>query len=344
MAKKPVSRSVLFYKRMIAATLALIIVTLAVVAICCALELRDARGELQELQDKLLELQLQAAEAEAERLQNVIPPEQPKPVGEASAADIIAENTLVAHAMGAAGDVVGLNCLEGFVERYEAGIRVFEADLRMTSDGYVVLRHDWVGGLQEGANPTNIPTREEFLSMRILDKYTPLSFRDLLLLMVQYPDVCIITDTKLLDTEAVTLQFQSMVDEAHSLGLSYLFDRMIVQVYSPEHYAVVDGVYHFPHYIYTLYQDYFGRTEDSFRNKVVFCEENGILGLTLNAEVWDPAYAPIADWHGVRVCVHEIDDVDEAKELLRTGVRAIYTNTLVPADMETDADTAAEND
>ena len=77
-----------------------------------------------------------------------------------------------------------LNCLEGFQAMYAQGVRVFEADLRMTSDQKVVLRHDWRKGWQRGIRETSIPTLEEFLNAPILGKYTPLSFQDLLLLMV----------------------------------------------------------------------------------------------------------------------------------------------------------------
>ncbi len=338
MAKKTVSRSVVFYKRMIAAVLAVVILALAGLSGYLALGLRRARAELDEAQGKLFDIEVREmekrAEEEAERLRSAIPPEQSKPEGERGAAEILAEHTLVAHALGAAEGVAGLNCLEGFLENYDAGVRVFEADLRMTADGFVVLRHDWSEGLQEGVGPTAIPTLDEFLSKPILGKYTPLSFRNLLLLMAQYSDICIVTDTKLTDAEAVTAQFRSMLDEAHRLGLSYLFERMAVQVYSPDHFAVVDGLHHFPCYIYTLYQDSFAQTEDAFRSKCIFCQEHDIFGLALWEDWWDADYAPISDWREIRVFVHTVNDARAAQRLLRSGVGAVYTDALKPADME----------
>ena len=337
-SRKPVSRSVLFYKRMIAAALALVILALAALSIAFGVELRRARAALTEAEDKLLDIELkemeQRALEEAERIRNAVPPEQEKPAGELSAPEILAQTAVIAHALGGVDGVDGLNCLEGFYAHYSAGARVFEADLRLTSDGYVVLRHDWIGGIQEGVDPTHIPTLEQFLATPIKGEYTPLSFHDLLLLMVQYPDICVVTDTKLLDDEAVTQQFQSMLDEAHRLGLSYLFDRIVIQVYSPDHFAVVNGLHRFPHYIYTLYQDYFGQNVDSFRNKAIFCEENGIMGLTLEASVWDPDYLPIASWRDLNVYTHTINDAREARELLREGIKAVYSDSLIPADLE----------
>ncbi len=333
-AKKSVSSGVLFFKRLIAAVLALVILALAGLCVYFAHGRRSARDELAEAQDKLVDFELKEAAAEAERLRNALPPEQEKPAGEASAPEILAQSTTVAHALGSVEGVTGLNCLEGFREHYNAGERVFEVDLRMTADGYVVLRHDWSAGIQEGVSPAAVPTLEEFLAKPIFDQYTPLSFRDLLLLLAKYPDVCVITDTKLMDAESVTMQFRSMLDEAHALGLSYLFDRIIVQVYSPEHFSIVDGIGHFPHYIYTLYQDSFTPTEDGFRQKAIFCVDNGILGLTLNAEVWDPDFYPIANWRELKVFVHTVNDAGDARRLLRSGVSAVYSDTLDPADLE----------
>ena len=337
MAKKKNVPSVLFYKRMIALTLAIIILTLGALSIAFGVNWRRTRRELNgaraELDAYELAAMAQRAEEEAERIRNAIPPERPKPVGERSAPEILADTSVILHAFGSVEGAAGLNCLEGFLEHYNNGARAFEVDLRLTSDGYAVLRHDWYGGVQEGIDPMHIPTLEQFLAAPIKGSYTPVSFRDLLLLMAQYPDVCVITDTKLLDDEVVTEQFQSMVNEAHRLGMSYLFDRMIIQIYSPDHYAVVNGVYHFPHYIYTLYQDDFGRTKESFTNKVAFCQRNGIMGLTISDAVWDEAYMPIADEHHTNVYVHTINDEALAKKMLDANVGAVYTDSLDPNDL-----------
>lgn len=337
MARKPVNPEVLFFKRLIAATLALIILILLTLTIVFGLRLLQTSDALADTSARLESLEMaemeRLAAEEAERLKNALQPERMKPVGEASATDILANTRIIAHALGTIDGIDGLNCLEGFQLHYAAGVRVFEADFRMTSDGYVVLRHDWTGGLQQDIRTTSIPTREEFLAAPILGRYTPLSFQDLLLLMVDYPDICIITDTKFLEAEEVTLQFQSMLEEAHRLGLTYLFDRFFIQIYSVSHYTVVNNLYHFPHYIYTFYQEHFSETEDAFREKILFCEQNGIEGLTLWDYWWDPDYATIADWHHIKVYTHTVNDAEEAHRLINSGISAVYTDTLDPADL-----------
>ena len=267
----------------------------------------------------------------------VVVEEKEPPPGELTAAEILSGAQVIAHGMGAVGGEATLNCREGFLEQYEKGVRVFEVDLRLTRDQKVVLRHDWRTGWQEGVGETALPTLEEFLSKPIQKKYTPLSFQDLLLLMEEYPDICIVTDTKFTEAEVVTLQFEAMLQDARDLGLSYLFDRMAIQVYDPLMFRVVDAVHHFRYYIYTLYTDGIARTEEDFQEKAAFCVENGILGITMWDYWWRAEYAPIAGQSGLAVYTHTVNDAGSAAQLLEEGVRAVYTDELTPGDLTEEA-------
>lgn len=329
----------------------------------------------QEAQEAALSAEEENIPAWLEPVEETVMEKEP-PEDALSAPDILADASLIAHGMGAvaapedgaadsaaaSGDPAGgasgdetadaltdangrelvtvLNCLEGFQAQYAAGVRVFEADLRLTSDMEVVLRHDWRAGWQEGVSETSIPTLEEFLETPVLGEYTPLSFQDLLLLMEEYPDVCIITDTKFTEAEVVTAQFTAMLSDAKELGLTYLFDRFVIQVYDELMFKVVDGLHHFPHYIYTLYATGFAGTEGAFQEAASFCADNGFLGLTLWDYWWREAYAPIARELGVAVYVHTVNDAQEARELLDQGVSGIYTDTLTPADLTAEASTS----
>ena len=329
----------------------------------------------QEAQEAALSAEEENIPAWLEPVEETVAEKEP-PEDALSAPDILADASLIAHGMGAvaapedgaadsaaaSGDPDGgasgdetadaltdangrelvtvLNCLEGFQAQYAAGVRVFEADLRLTSDMEVVLRHDWRAGWQEGVSETSIPTLEEFLETPVLGEYTPLSFQDLLLLMEEYPDVCIITDTKFTEAEVVTAQFTAMLSDAKELGLTYLFDRFVIQVYDELMFKVVDGLHDFPHYIYTLYATGFAGTEDAFREAASFCADNGFLGLTLWDYWWREAYAPIARELGVSVYVHTVNDAQEARELLDQGVSGIYTDALTPADLTAEASTS----
>ena len=263
-----------------------------------------------------------------------IPVEKEKPAGERSGWDILTEAKLIAHGLGEVDGIAVLNCLEGFQQQYEKGVRAFEVDLRLTADQQVVLRHDWRAGWQVGISEVSIPTLKEFLVRPLLKEYTPLSFKDLLLLMEQHPDICIITDTKFTDAEFVTLQFNAMLRDAEELGLSYLFDRMIIQVYNALMFKVVDNIHHFENYIYTLYSEGFSTTVNDFRTRATFCAENGIRGITMWDTWWRTDFVPIMEEYGIPVFTHTVNDPEAARTLLSSGVSGIYTDSLVPAELE----------
>ena len=261
--------------------------------------------------------------------------EKEKPADERSAPEILSDHAVISHGMGMIEGTTTLNCLESFRQQYENGVRVFEVDLRMTRDLQVVLRHDWRAGWQDGISETDVPTLDEFRAKPLLGKYTPLTFRDLLLLMEEYPDICIITDTKFTDAEMVTVQFEAMLADARELGLSYLFDRMVVQVYNKLMFRVVDSIGDFPHYIYTLYAEGFNRTEQAFTDIMSFCTESGVMGVTMWDYWWKAEFAPIAGEYGVAVYVHTVNDTEKAAELMVSGVDGVYTDSIVPGELET---------
>lgn len=289
-------------------------------------ELADLAGtaSLREMLDRKLSGRLEGGEVREKT---------PAP-GSPTATDILAATQVIAHGMGEAGGVATLNCLEGFLENYAKGVRVFEVDLRLTSDGKVVLRHDWRGGWQEGISESVIPTREEFLSLPILEGYTPLSFQDLLLLLDEYPDVAVVTDSKFTDPDVAVVQFGAMTADAKELGLSYVFDRILIQFYNQNMRDALANAYHYPHYIYTLYNEGFSGTESAFRTLADYCARHGVEGITMWDTWWKPAFAPIAQEYGIRVYVHTVNDAAAAKELLASGVSAVYTDSLTDAGLQ----------
>lgn len=245
--------------------------------------------------------------------------------------EILSSTNVIAHALGALDGHSYLNCLESFQAMYEQGVRVFEADFALTADGDVVLCHDWDSWrntLQEGFSGYAVPTTEEFLSKPFLGVYTPLTFRDLLLLMDQYPDICIVTDFKYKATEIALTQFGIMMDEAEALNLSHLFDRIIVQVYNQAMLEALDRAFHFQYYIFTLYMAGFDGTDGMFRELAEYSAAHRVMGITMWDYLWNPSLQSIAGEYGLSVYVHTVNDLDRGRELLAAGVSAIYTDSL----------------
>ena len=320
--------------QIISALLVLVLVqSVALFSVLVALEYKDDSVIEQDNTVKIPETEQTQEDMtqDMEQIQNE--PQIERELNAASAAEILADARVIAHGMGVIDGVTTLNCLESFLAQYEKGVRVFEVDFRLTSDMQVVLRHDWRAGWQEGVSERNIPTLEEFRQKPLLDKYTALSFKDLLLLMVEYPDICIVTDSKFMDAEIVTMEFEAMLNDARELGLSDLFDRIVVQVYSELMFKVVDNIYDFPHYIYTLYNTGFDQSLASFEQIAQFCNDNGIDGVTMWSYWWKEAFAPVAQEHGLSVYVHTVNDAQQARELIESGVSGVYTDGLTKTEL-----------
>ena len=76
------------------------------------------------------------------------------------------EEKIIGHSFGAIDGNTYTGCLEAFEEKYNEGIRTFEVDFSRTSDGYIVLRHDWEIELQDFGMSGHVATLEEFKKLQ----------------------------------------------------------------------------------------------------------------------------------------------------------------------------------
>lgn len=238
---------------------------------------------------------------------------------------------VICHALGRTqeGDTL-TNSLEAFQYNYMRGQRVFEADVQITSDGKMVLRHDWVSGLgQEEAfgwteEDSWAVTAEEFLSSPIYGKYTPLSLEDWFAIMREYPDIWFVTDTKY--SNEVEAQFSLFRDTAIENGYEDVLSRVIVQIYYKEMYDEVMKVYPFENLIWTLYYiGYPGKQEI-----LAFMAEKEIPVLVMPSSWWNGQQEEDLKDSSIKVYVHTVNDEEEALLRLQHGVSGIYSDDILP--------------
>lgn len=238
---------------------------------------------------------------------------------------------VICHALGRTqeGDTL-TNSLEAFQYNYMRGQRVFEADVQITSDGKMVLRHDWVSGLgQEEAfgwteEDSWAVTEEKFLSTPIYGKYTPLSLEDWFAIMREYPDIWFVTDTKY--SPEVEAQFSLFTDTAIENGYEDVLSRVIVQIYYKEMYDEVMEVYPFENLIWTLYYiGYPGKQEI-----LDFMAEKEIPVLVMPSSWWNGQQEEDLKDSSIKVYVHTVNDEEEALLRLQHGVSGIYSDDILP--------------
>lgn len=240
---------------------------------------------------------------------------------------------MISHAMGGIDGYSYSNCLEGFLENYEEGHRIFEVDMELTSDGKIVLWHGWNRQFCSKYRKDRTPTYTEFMNSRIYDKYTPMDLEALLKLMDQYPDVRIITDSKHSSSTIVKKQFKAIVSTAKRLGIPEVLDRFIVELYTKDMYKVVEGIHHFKEYILNLYK-LLGKAPSKSRlqNLASFCRKNGINTIAMYAKWWNPKYTGYVKSYGIDLALYTVNDPDEAQEYFNEGVNALFTDFLPPLD------------
>lgn len=231
------------------------------------------------------------------------------------------------HAMGTIDGKTYTNSRDAFELSYAGGHRVFEVDFSMTADGKIVCWHDWGPHLGLSDFKTGpVPTLSEFKELRIWGKYTTMDLEDLLDLMIAYPDIYVVTDSKFgkyTDAADQFSQIAEMLEHYSEQERRSIIKRLIVQIYNDDMYEAVKRVLPVENYIYTLYQRIVALYEAGLKDMdalCTFCVENEIPVVTLPYSFWTEEIHEILKSYGLEVWVHEIN------ELPGMGIDGVYTD------------------
>ena len=233
--------------------------------------------------------------------------------------------TVVTHALGAVEGRIHTNAKEAFLENYERGSRVFEADFCLTSDGELVVRHDFTGTSYYNLEQRDIGemTYEQYKDSVICYNYTPLDVKELFGLMLQYPDTYLVTDTKVDDEETTRKIFEKFCEAMDATGDATLRERIVIQIYNYEMYDWVEGIVPEQNYIFTLYM----LRNKNFTKIGEFCTEKSIPVVTLNETILKKETVDKLHGYGVEVFAHTLNRTsDMASRYVKTGVDGWYSD------------------
>ncbi len=239
----------------------------------------------------------------------------------------------IAHCLGAADGQIYTNSKEAFEESYARGVRVFEADFAVASDGVLVVRHDFEANSASNLGQPGLVgevTSAQHLATPIKGKYTALDAVGLLKLLAEYPDAWLVTDTKDTDPDTVRVIFAKLVRAARDAGGVEVLDRVIVQLYDTDQKEIVAECWPFRHWLLTTYllpagSDYGALAE--------WCADEGVDVLTMPAERATAERVAEVAAQGVKVYVHTLNDKAAVADCLAMGVHGVYSDLLTP--MET---------
>ncbi|MDO4531997.1 MAG: phosphatidylinositol-specific phospholipase C/glycerophosphodiester phosphodiesterase family protein [Bacillota bacterium] len=250
------------------------------------------------------------------------------------AADWQSGNPLIAHALGEVDSKIETNSREAFLNAWSNGYRVVEADFSYTSDGVLVVRHDFekdgsYARLEIPTDKDHVMDSQTFMNTPILFTQTPMRAVELLYLMEEYPDVYLVTDTKHTDMETVKKQFQELKQIARNMGHPEVLDRIIPQIYHEEMLGWIKEIHPFENWIYTLYLV----TEPDYDKIAAFCAENGVDTVTLHVDRAVKENVDKLKAKGLKVYAHTTNRYLTMKGLLEAGVDGIYTDRIKPYEL-----------
>lgn len=247
--------------------------------------------------------------------------------------------SVVGHAGGMIQGVSYTNCKEAIEWNYKVrGHRIFEIDLELTSDQELVARHDWQAYLYNHLKQQQPPgveeerplSLEQFKELKVLNEYTPLTIKDIYELMVSTPDVYIVTDTKYLQSELIEKQFKRVLTASEPFGYEVLM-RIVPQIYSEEMYAIIEEIFPFPNYIYTLYA-----TQSSDDEIIRFVEDKPIGAVAMFPDRYTTDFGDRLKSLGIEVVLHTINDMEQVTKYVGMKVDGFYTDSLSFIDIESE--------
>lgn len=242
---------------------------------------------------------------------------------------------MIAHAMGGISGKAYTNSYESFIANYEKGLRVFEADFLLSADNDLIARHEWgesftkLMGQEDGLKPERygaIFTTKEFKDAKIMGRYEPLTWADVLDLMVDYPDMYLVTDTKQIKPEEIEQIFSKIVDGAKQRDPEILA-RIVPQIYNHPMWDQIEAIYPFESVIFTLYQ-----THESDDEVLQFAREKGLAAITMSEARANKSLVSELNKLGIPSYVHTINDVEKMQKFRNMGVYGFYTDSLTEED------------
>ncbi len=227
---------------------------------------------------------------------------------------------LVAHACGEYKGITYTNSLNALNSNYKKGFRLFETDFRYTSDGHIVLIHDWFGTgkklLGTGGKVYsygNFKKRRAVKGIKLIDLDTLISW------LKAHNDAFIITDCKdgnLTMLKDISAKYPDMTK------------RFLVQMGPFEEYdSLIQMGY--TNIILALY-----KTNYADNDIIKFAESHSLFAVSMQQSRAETALPMRLKKLNIKVYAHTINSLIQYEHLLNNGIYGIYTDHIPPVEAD----------
>ena len=280
--------------------------------------------------------------------------------------DAVASSDYIIHALGGEDEHSYINSLDVLDKAYQAGFRVFEADVSFTSDDVLVCAHsgednvwsknDWeqrLGqpypfmwldsfcGITTGESleaeqklrddgydvDKRTCSYDTFNSFKIQGKYSATSFDELLDYMETHTDMYLMLDAGKRSYEDTKKYYEGVVVAAGDR--TEVLDRIIAGGQTTEMVKAAREAYDFP--LINLYFDEDEKRETEIyepEDFVKYCEKEGITSLSCDKGVFTGDAAKILSDSDLIIYVFTINEEGEAEGFLSQGADMVGTDFL----------------
>ncbi len=245
--------------------------------------------------------------------------------------------TLIAHAGGGLPQGVYSNAREALDRSVENGFTLIELDFNWTTNGELVLIHDWgeryyqyfsllsllppkLGDLW----PQQAKSAEKFSSLTMNHGLTQMTLDNLIDWLDKNPNIKIITDVKndnIKDEKNDNIKALAMIKAKAGQHQG----RFIVQIYAPAEYEQISNL-GYQDIIFTAYRSPLNDGE-----LVEFARQHHLFALTVPAGRASQALAASLATKGTPLYAHTLNTNAQAEALKNIGVTGLYTDYLLPA-------------
>lgn len=249
---------------------------------------------------------------------------------------------VIAHGCGGIDGRIYTNSKEAMVLHYENGTRLFDVDLRFTSDGKLVLRHNWKDNLeqeelleentvyqrdelkQSQINQEDAPDLETFRDTKVYKKYTPMTYEDAVEFLKEYQDVMLVIDTK----ENIEDTYQYIVNHTEE----ELLDQIIVSLYRYDDLEIVKKIYPFEHVMFRQHEVY----PVNYTELIAFCLEHNIQAININEKYFLNDNMDLFEQYNIKLYVAVVDSLkmySDYKKVIEEDNVGIVSNFIYENDM-----------
>lgn len=227
---------------------------------------------------------------------------------------------IIAHAGGGINGDIYTNSLEALTNSIAKGYKYIEFDLLFTADSVLVATHSWEeynALCEQPQRGDSAPTLSEFLSQRIMGKYTPLTARQINSIFESDSTLFLVTD-KTSDPDIIEKYF------------SNIKERTIVEAFSYEDYSELNRLGYHKVLYSCLAKDI---SEGVIKHIILypFFKGEKIEWMSLHTSALDHYLFKMIDiFSNYKAALFTVNDKESVPQKHRKNIEYIYTDKIIP--------------